>query len=73
MLKEQLKIVDSCYDFETLKKDSGLIPTDEGWNTFEPHEGDVAFVAIENAYYEFKDGAWTRKVITSTATPYGDK
>jgi len=41
--------------------------------TMPAQEGDLAWVSDEEKEYIFQNGAWARKVITSTTAPYGDK
>jgi hypothetical protein len=41
--------------------------------TMPAQEGDLAWVSSEEKEYIFQNGAWARKVITSTPTPYGGK
>lgn len=51
--------VDSCLTLEILKQDSGLLPKPrEDWNTFEPHEGDIAHVDEDNRDYRFDGTDW---------------
>lgn len=63
MLKYNLtkkQYVDSCYSYEILLQDSGLLPKpNDEWNTFEPKENDLALV--QNQEYIFRGGKWEQK------------
>ena len=51
--------VDVCRTLEILKQDSGLLPKPtESWNTFDPKEGDYAYVCDIESVFMFIDGEW---------------
>jgi hypothetical protein len=55
------KIVDTAYSLEYLKMDSGLLPKpNDGWFSFVPKKGDIAYVLPEDRY-EFDGSDWVRK------------
>ena len=57
------KYIDSARTLEILKQDSGLLPKPrENWNTFEPHEGDLAYVAEDDSVYVFNGSDWDKVI-----------
>lgn len=54
--------VDSCRTLKILKQDSGLLPKPrDNYNTFEPKQGDLAYVLEDNSEYEFNGQEWVKK------------
>ena len=53
---DSFKYVDICTSENILLMDSGLIESPRGWNTFIPHENDLALV--NDREYIFQNGIW---------------
>lgn len=56
-----MEYVDSCYSYEILLQDSGLLPKPrDNWNVFVPVKGMVAHVDEDDSDYEFDGEAWIK-------------